>query len=77
MDTSEPASARRILLDPLLIAFVALTGLVFGMPALKPLFAAMFPGLDRPLYEQDSFCNLTMALLGLGAASSAICTFIP
>jgi len=72
MDAAEPTSARRILLDPLLIAFVALTGLVFGMPALKPLFAALFPGLDRPLYEQDSFFNLTLAHLGLVAASSAI-----
>jgi osmoprotectant transport system permease protein len=56
--------------DPLLWAALALTALVLGMPALRPLFAALFPGLDRPLYEQDSFLHLALAHLGLVAASS-------
>jgi osmoprotectant transport system permease protein len=42
------------------------------MPSLKPLFAAAFPALDRPLYEQDSFVALMSAHLAIVAASSAL-----
>ena len=57
--------------DPLLLATGLLLALVLGMPALKPVFAALFPDQERPLFEQDSFLNLTMAHLALVAASSA------
>lgn len=63
---------RRALGDPLLIAGVALLALVLGMPLLKPVFAFLFPDQGRPLYEQDSFLSLTLAHIGLVAASSAI-----
>ena len=52
--------------DPLAWALAALAALTLGMPALKPLFAAAFPALDRPLYEQDSFAAL------LGAMSRSV-----
>ena len=42
------------------------------MPALKPLFAAVFPALDRPLYEQDSFAALVLAHLRSCGLSSAM-----
>ena len=59
--------------DPLLLwALAALLLLTLGMPALKPLFAALFPTLDRPLYEQDSFTALLLSHLALVAASSAL-----
>jgi osmoprotectant transport system permease protein len=61
-----------LLSDPLFWAVAALAALVFGMPALKPLFAVIFPALDRPLYEQDSFAALLAAHLLLVAASSAV-----
>lgn len=61
-----------LLADPLILSGLVLSGLVFGMPLLKPVFAALFPGLDRPLYEQDSFLNLTIAHVVLVGASSAI-----
>lgn len=64
--------ARAILRDPLPWASLALLGLIFGMSSLKPLFAWMFPGQERPLYEQDSFWNLTVAHLSLVAISSAV-----
>jgi osmoprotectant transport system permease protein len=51
---------------------VALLMLVLGMPLLRPLFAAMFPALDRPLYEQDSFVALLGSHLAIVAASSAL-----
>lgn len=44
--------------------------LVFGMSWLKPLFAALFPQLERPVYAQDSFLNLMLAHLKIVALSS-------
>ncbi|WP_294001105.1 ABC transporter permease [Sphaerotilus sp.] len=58
--------------DPLPWAVLALIGLAWGMPLLKPLFAAAFPALDRPMYEQDSFVALVAAHIGLVAVSSAV-----
>ena len=58
--------------DPLPWAGAALLALAWGMPLLKPLFAAAFPALDRPLYEQDSFAALLGAHLALVALSSAV-----
>ena len=52
--------------NPLPWALAALMLLVLGLPSSKPLFAALFPALDRPLYEQDSF----IALLSLEAGPS-------
>jgi osmoprotectant transport system permease protein len=42
------------------------------MPALQPVFAALFPALDRPVYLQDSFLSLTLDHIALVAASSLI-----
>ena len=63
---------RRILRDPLPWAVVALPLLAAGIPLLKPLFAALFPALDRPLYEQDSFVALLSAHIAIVAVSSAL-----
>ena len=57
--------------DPLAWSIAALVLLVFGMSALRPLFAAAFPDLQRPIFEQDSFVALTIAHLTLVALSSA------
>ena len=40
------------------------------MNALRPLFAAAFPDLQRPIFEQDSFLALTVAHVALVALSS-------
>ena len=45
--------------------------LVFGMSWLKPLFAALFPQLERPVYAQDSFLSLMLAHLKIVGLSSA------
>lgn len=58
--------------DPLPWVWAALALLVLGMARLEPLFAALFPALDRPLYVQDSFVALFAAHAGLVAASSAL-----
>jgi osmoprotectant transport system permease protein len=58
--------------DPLPWLAAALLALAFGMPALEPLFAAMFPSLDRPLYAQETFPSLLGSHIAIVAASSAI-----
>jgi osmoprotectant transport system permease protein len=57
--------------DPLPWAAAALAALVLGMARLEPLFAALFPALDRPVYAQESFLALFIAHAGVVALSSA------
>jgi osmoprotectant transport system permease protein len=68
----EARRSWRLWRDPLAWTALAFVALVLLLPALKPLFAALFPWLDRPLYEQDSFLHLVLAHLTLVAASSGI-----
>jgi len=65
-----------LLRDPLPWSLAALMLLVLGLPSLKPLFAALFPALDRPLYEQDSFAALLWAHAGIVVLSSAAAAVI-
>ena len=62
----------RLLRDPLVWSLGAFVLLLLLMPVLKPLFAALFPALERPLYTQDSFLALALSHLGLVAVASAI-----
>ena len=62
--------------NPLLWAAAAMVLLVFGMAWLKPLFAALFPALERPVYEQDSFLGLTLAHLKIVGLSSAFAVIV-
>ena len=55
---------------PLPWAVAGLVALAAGLPFAKPLFAAIFPALDRPMYEQDSFLALLGAHVALVAISS-------
>ena len=71
--TRPPSTPLR---DPLLWGLALLALLVLGLPASKPLFAALFPALDRPLYEQDSFAALLWAHVGIVAVSSAAAALI-
>jgi len=63
---------RPLLHNPLPWVLVTLALLALGMPLFKPLFAALFPALDRPLYEQDSFAGLLLSHVAIVAASSAL-----
>jgi len=58
--------------DPLPWFAALLLFFVFGMDGLRPIFAAAFPELDRPIFTQDSFFALTAAHLELVALSSAV-----
>jgi osmoprotectant transport system permease protein len=60
--------------DPLVWGMACFAALVFLMPMLKPVFAALFPWLDRPLYEQDRFADLVLAHLAIVGASAIAAT---
>jgi len=60
----------RRLADPLLWLVLLYLGLLAAMPYSGPLFAARFPDLARPLYQQDSFWQLTLAHLFLVVTAS-------
>ncbi len=62
--------------QPLPWALAGLLALAIGLPLAKPLFAALFPALDRPMYEQDSFMALLGAHVMLVAVSSAIAVLL-
>lgn len=62
--------------DPLSWTAAAFVALMLGMPALRPLFAAAFPALERPYYEGASFPALVAAHLELVFASSAAAVLI-
>jgi osmoprotectant transport system permease protein len=53
----------------LLALFIALLA---ALPYSEALWAWLFPELDRPLYQQDSFASLALAHLGLVGVSSLL-----
>lgn len=71
--SSRPAFAA----DTLLWWVLALLGvLTFGLSGLKPLFSALFPALERPVYEQDSFFSLLLAHLKIVGLSSSVAIIV-
>lgn len=70
------AVGSRLWRDPLPWTAAAFVALLFGMPALRPLFAAAFPALERPYYSGASFPSLVAAQLELVFASSAAAVLI-
>ena len=65
--------SKSLFKDGLLAGVLALLLLlVFGAGWLKPVFAALFPLLERPFYEQDSFFDLLLAHLTIVGLSSAV-----
>jgi osmoprotectant transport system permease protein len=55
---------------PLLAAALSFAALILAMPHAGPFFAALFPGLDRPLYAEGHLAGLVVDHLALVAASS-------
>jgi osmoprotectant transport system permease protein len=66
----------RLLRGPLPWLLLLLVVATIGMPATKPLFHAMFPQLDRPMYEQDTFTSLMLAHLWLAGLASLVATIL-
>jgi len=66
----------RWLKDPLPWVVLLLVGLVFGMTSLGGFFHWLFPALDRPVYQQETFASLVQAHLILVGISSFIAVVI-
>ena len=49
---------------------------LFGMPALRPLFAWAFPGVEPPVYSRTSFLELWLSHAGLVAVSSGAAALV-
>lgn len=64
----------RWLRDPLLWLVLLFVALLLALPYSSTLFAAWFPQLERPLYQQESFLRLALAHLQLVAISSLLAT---
>jgi osmoprotectant transport system permease protein len=75
--------ARRPVLEPrhawwhdrLLWAVLLLALLVVGLPHSEPLFASLFPQLERPVYRQEPFTQLLwqhLLLVGVSGAASVL-----
>lgn len=61
--------------DRLLWAVVCLGVLVVGLPHSEPLFAHLFPELERPVYRQEPFTQLLwqhLLLVGVSGAASVL-----
>jgi osmoprotectant transport system permease protein len=62
--------------DPLLLTTAALVLVLGLMPYAAPLFAALFPAVERPLYVQDSMATLALDHLALVLAASGVAAVI-
>jgi osmoprotectant transport system permease protein len=61
--------------DRLLWAVLVLAFLVVGLPHSEPLFASLFPQLERPVYRQEPFTQLLwqhLLLVGVSGAASVL-----
>lgn len=72
---SVSATRPRVALRRFYVGLAAFGFLLAALPFSRPLFAWLFPQLDRPLYQQNDFLDLVLAHLGLVAASS-ICAIV-
>jgi osmoprotectant transport system permease protein len=62
--------------DRLAWAALALVVLVLALPASEPLFATLFPALERPVYRQEPFAQLLWQHCALGGASSLVAVLV-
>jgi hypothetical protein len=63
----------KMLRDPLFWLIALFVALIFWLPYSQPLFAALFPQLPRPVYQQESFAARVpeLLLLARGARNFA------
>jgi len=59
-----------------LTALTVFLALLLALPHSTPVFAALFPALDRPLYQQQSFASLVLAHLELVGAATLMATTV-
>ena len=76
---SQPPATRlpaRLLRNRLLWIVVLLLALSYALPSMHPLFAALFPALQRPVYLQEPFIDLLWQHVALVLVSSTAATLI-
>ena len=61
----------KMLRDPLFWLIALFVALIFWLPYSQPLFAALFPQLPRPVYQQESVAALALLSLARGARNFA------
>ena len=69
---SRTPSGYRFRRDALLWTALALLALVLYLPHSKPLFASLFPALERPVYRQEPFAELLWLHCKLVGISSLV-----
>lgn len=70
----------KMLRDPLFWLIALFVALIFWLPYSQPLFAALFPQLPRPVYQQESFAALALAhfwLVGISSLFAVIIVLVP
>lgn len=70
----------KMLRDPLFWLIALFVALIFWLPYSQPLFAALFPQLPRPVYQQDSFAALALAhfwLVGISSLFAVLMVLVP
>lgn len=70
----------KMLRDPLFWLIALFVALIFWLPYSQPLFAALFPQLPRPVYQQESFAALALAhfwLVGISSLFAVIIGTVP
>jgi osmoprotectant transport system permease protein len=65
-----PAAGQAGRLALALLPTILLVALVVGMPLLQPIFHALFPEVQRPIYTRASFLTLTLWHIGLVLAAT-------
>ena len=65
-----------ILGDRLVWTLALLWALAYGLPHARPVFAALFPTLERPIYLQEPLAELLWQHIGLVLVSSAIAVLV-
>lgn len=72
-----PSTKRATLLtDRLVWTLALLLALAYGLPYARPVFAAWFPGLERPVYTQEPLADLLWQHVGLVLVSSALSVLV-
>lgn len=66
----------KMLRDQLFWLIALFVALIFWLPYSQPLFAALFPQLPRPVYQQESFAALALAHFWLVGISSLFAVII-
>jgi osmoprotectant transport system permease protein len=74
---NEPVRASTVMWrDPLLWAALTLATLLFALPYSTPVFHALFPAIQRPLYLQEPFSQLMWQHCKLVGISSGIAVLV-